>query len=258
MPNASGRPRRSLQDSWIVERYQEGVSESVLARELGVGRSSIHRRLVSAGVPLRTAVEGSDLLRHRWVGGLPNSFIDGLLLGDAFIEVNANSNGRLELTQRTAMAPWLKVVAQHLLAAGFDVKVVDRGHRGFQLRTGKYVDFTVERKRWYRPRKRVPQDVALDSVALAHWYMGDGVMEQRGYRVTFCTEAFPGKDVQFLAERLEAIYGWKPTFQQRRSGLRLSLGRRSERRDFVSLVKPHVVSCFNYKLATVEDSWESL
>lgn len=254
MPNPLGRPRRALDDAWIASVFLSGASEVVIAKHLGVQRGSIHRRLVSSGVPLRSAVEASDLRRFREFEETPKALtlIDGLLLGDASIECCMHSESRLELTQRRGCVAWLRRVAREFCQLGIETVLTDRGERGFQLRTGKYATFTRQRRRWYpHGIKYVPPDVQLAPEALAHWYWGDGSTENAGYRMAFCTDGFSKHDVGFLAERLHSLYGWRPTIQRRPRGyrgFRLAIAKRDDRTALTGLIRPYCPRCFMYKL----------
>jgi hypothetical protein len=248
--NKLGRPRAILDESFIVDSYIAGISESALARQIGVSRSAIHLRLVNSGVCLRNAVEASDLLRFRTFqeSEILVELFDGLLLGDASVGDNRHSEARLELSQRSDRRQWLEDVSAHFSAAGIMCKITDRGSRGLQLRTGKYTTFSKLRDRWYSDRKWVPDDVRLTPFALANWYWGDGSTNNNGYRMTFCTDAFSDDEVGLLSDRLHLLYGWHPTIRNHVGRPRLSICKKNDRIGLVGVIQRFCPPCFAYKL----------
>ena len=258
-----------MAEDQIRSLYLEGLSEASISRVLGVGRPTIHRRLVSLGLPLRTAVEASDLGRHKTFHLTPalQSVMDGLLLGDAWVEVDARSEGRLCLEQAVSHEGWIEAVETFFTQEGVQCtrstrkprenvlhgKVI-KGKGGALLRTRKYRVFTEQRARWYPSGlKRVPQDVDLGPLSLAHWYWGDGATSNQGYRMVFHTDGFEESEVVFLRDRLYALYGWTPKVSPRsgQKGFILTLGQASQRRDLVELIKPFCPPCFSYKLSII-------
>jgi len=256
-----------LLDSVAIETaYELGKSESAIARDLGIGRSTVHRRLVEQGVHLRDAVEASDLRRNRTVALTEEAreLIDGLLLGDAFVGDHQNSEARLELTQRRTCAEWVADVGMRLETAGFDTRITDRGARGLQLRTGKYATLTIERRRWYPLGiKIVPSDVRLTPLAISQWYWGDGCTSNNGYRMVFHTDGFQREHVEFLGTRLLDLHGISSRLETRRASPSSKPPRRSDqyiltvstsqsRQRLTKLLAPYCFKCFAYKLETKE------
>jgi len=247
-----GRPRRELDTTRITSEFLAGRSESWIAAQLGVSSSSIHRRLVSAGVPLRSAVEASNLRRFRTFPETETvlELLDGLLLGDAFVGDHQASEARLAISQRRDRRSWLDAVQKQLQEAGIETTIKDRGvARGWELRTGKYASLTKQRRRWYpKGKKIVPLDVRLGPQALAQWYWGDGSTGNDGYRMVFNTQGFTRKHVDFLRKRLNQLHGWQPTMHRNRKGFVINVSREEDRAALVDLIRPYCPSCFNYKL----------
>jgi hypothetical protein len=195
------------------------------------------------------------------------ALVDGLLLSDAWIELDRTSEGRLCIEQRIGRESWLHALESELAVAGvetffhtrkprtsyFQGKAI-RGAGVTSMRTGKYRPFSEQRHRWYpQGKKRVPKDVNLEPRSLAHWYWGDGATSKPGYRMVFHTDGFIEADVKFLQQRLNEKYGWSPALQERRPGqFILVIQRKEDRRDLVSMIKSFCPQCFEYKIIIKE------
>lgn len=260
---AKGRKKLEVDVEALVAGFNAGETESSLARKFGIGRSTVHRRLVSAGVNTRDAVEATALRTHRQVEASPQlrALIDGLMLGDGWIEVSGNSSGRVCVEQTSEHSDWLDQLETHWDSVGVEWTRSTRKPRqtnilgrSFEsnpaglLRTRKYATFTEERYRWYPDgTKRVPGDVDLSPLALAHWYWGDGSTVREGYGMIFHTDGFTREEVDFLRDRLNELYGWEPTIRERRRG-QFTLGVYKDRQALCDLIKPYCPPCFRYKL----------
>jgi len=268
MPNPDGRPRMPLDDAAIIGAYLDGESETAIAKRLGVGRTTVHRRLVSAGVKLRSAVAARSLQCHKTFETTDRmlDLIDGLLLGDGTISPHSRSESRLSVEQRSDRRDWLLAVKSAFDTLDVKSSIAIRpprkatfpnGRHGMsseQLiwRTGKYATLSAQRDRWYPSgTKRVPEDVRLGPIALAHWYWGDGSTKPRGYGMVFNTIGFEIAEVEDLAARLFDLYGWKVNIIKHRKGRVLQICQRAHRTELLALIEEHCPSCFQYKLEPV-------
>lgn len=271
MSNPLGRPRNSLSDTEIVFLYQQGVSETQVAARLGVSRGSVRRRLLDHGVGIRNLQEACLLQKKTCVlSDEALSLVDGLMLGDGWLECTPRGSGRLGLEQRGDRGTWLAMVTDVLNRSEVECSIGSRAPRSgwvggrqihqkgsLVLKTRKYDAFTDQRRRWYpEGSKRIPKDVRLDAQALAHWYWGDGATSNHGYRMVFHTDGFPEEDTRFLAARLHDLYGWDIRVQAR-LGRRapqfvLALGYMKQRKELVEMIRPFCPPCFVYKLKIKE------
>ena len=260
---------KNLPNEAIRAEYLSGISESALAEKFKVGRGAIRLRLLATNTPIRSERETRLLYTQRSFCTTFDleALVDGLLLGDGWLEVNQNSEGRLCLDQRDDRNSWLDMVEKELLVGGVRCSRSIRlprtacidgrdfvGRGALSIRTMKYTNFTKQRHRWYpNGEKIVPKDVNLSPRSLAHWYWGDGATTNDGYRMIFHTEGFAETDVVFLRDRLEALYGWTPTIQRRTSGkFILVIQRKEQRRELAATIKPFCPPCFDYKLIIKE------
>ena len=98
----------------LVERYNNGESINQIAKSVGWHYSTTRERLKRVGCKFRTVSEGVHLAKcvkpfqetEKYV-----ELIDGLLLGDAYIE-RGNVGSRLILMQSIDHYGWIKLVTQ--------------------------------------------------------------------------------------------------------------------------------------------------
>lgn len=222
----------------------------------------VRRRLCRQGVLLRSSAEGVHLAKRappvEETRAL-RELVDGLLLGDGSIECG-RYGARLRLGQCADHRDWVKQVQQLFEGAGVICGVRDalpetpariwgkvyRRQGTCKLTTRSYAFLKDQRERWYpHGSKRVPKDVLLTPLSLAHWYAGDGTVGCKGYHAKFCTDGFPEQDVLFLIRRLHEVFGWSPVHEERN---RILLCRFEDRQSLVSMLQDLMPGCFRSKL----------
>lgn len=58
-------------------------------------------------------------------------------------------------------------------------------------------------KRWYVPKKQVPNDIKITPTSCRHWYIGDGTINnKRSLTIKLSTECFAKSDLNMLAKKL--------------------------------------------------------
>jgi len=200
---------------WI-RAYQEGTSASNLAKTYGVSVWSIITRLRQAGVEVRSARLQNE---RNLEAALTQEFtyeeiVDGLLLGDGSIAQKAN----LRLQQTDARFGWLLHVQEQLRLVGATSNLLSRppkksvlkaenrvgsGGSSHLLYTPAYQENHAAKARWYPGGgvKRVPTDLRLTPLVVAHWFSGDGSCGSRG-TLCFYTNGFTAEDVDLLVAKL--------------------------------------------------------
>lgn len=184
--------------------------------------------------------------------------LDGLLLGDGYLD----KKGSLRLEQGWRHEGWIRWLEIELPKHGCETTVIPvlprtklcegreiRGQGGLVLYTPVYKNFKPQRIRWYPEGvKIVPSDLKLTPLVMAQWLCGDGTYSRDG-SLTFCTDGFAKRDVDYLSEllyqkfsiysRVRLTYRRQPHLyiQDKKSALKLA-----------DLVKPWVPKCFQYKL----------
>lgn len=247
----------------IIDRYCRGESQSCLAKAFGVDRRTIRRRLSAAGIYIRNDGEASKARQNNAFKQSKEiqSIIDGLLLGDAWIEQKpCQDNARLAIEVNKDSSDWIQSISKVFQSHNIKHAVSTRKPRnkainGIEttskesviLRTSPYPNFAKQRQRWYpNGYKIVPKDLELNKIALAHWYCGDG--STNNYLVRIYTNNFTKNDCDFLAEQLLDNFNCKFSISFSRGKPILDLYNNSEREAFLELIREYVPDCFAYKV----------
>lgn len=245
----------------LVVAYEAGRSASDLARQHGVSVWTVLSRLRKAGVAVRRNQNERrlDLAPDQHSAFL--CLVDGLLLGDGWID----PKGSLRLEQCRRRKGWIDQVRAQLSELGAECKIIPipprtreiqgrtvRSGGGHLLYTPCYVETQAQRLRWYPDgQKRVPHDVSLPPMALAHWLAGDGTGGAQGY-ITFCTNGFVREDVELLVEKLCCMgLGSVIEPQSRWGEYNVRVNTKLDAVRFKELVFPHLAKCCHYKLRHV-------
>lgn len=191
--------------------------------------------------------------------------LDGLMLGDGSMSVRSSkskSSANLEIEQRIDREGWIDDIKTRFDNFGIsNKKTFNTKRQSVRLRTFFYNEFLVERRRWnYIPgigKTNIPSDVSIAPLSLALWYMGDGSLNTSSiYLLTLC---FTKESQIELIERINKRYGWKMEAVKRRVRNRERYTiylPKADIRDFLAVIQPYMVNCFNYKLkALYDDRW---
>lgn len=244
MISRSERAGRFYDRGWTMER---------IAARLGVAISTARLDILASG---RTpASRGKRIGRIERTARF-DEILDGLLLGDGNLTIYRNGQSPFYcMSQASQRYGWLTQIRREFTACGAHVSIKKRRDRPneHRLSTRCYFELLDAYLRWYEGQpKHVPQDVMLTPRALAYWFLGDGTLDRVDgtyLRVRLCTHGFTQIDVEFLAARLNNLFGWRPTVRmdQNRYPI-LNLNRKLESADFLQLVAPFTPRCFYYKL----------
>jgi len=248
----------------MASAYLSGASLPQIAAVNGRPYDFARRHVLRAGATPRSSAEGVHLAKRVQqdveVTEELTELIDGLLLGDGHLEATQWS-ARLTLGQTAAHLPWLQQVHGILTRSGVASTIQVHGRAGQMsvhgkrfrrrrsraLRTARYVFLKAVHARWYpNGVKRVPQDVRLTPLSIAHWYFGDGTVGCRGYHAKFCTDGFSAADVRRLMQALTERFAWAPVLEQRN---RILLCKTCDRASLVKMLRSsQVPRCFRHKL----------
>ena len=92
----------------------------------------------------------------------------------------------------------------------------------------------------------------FNEYTLAYWFMGDGYLDVTSNSFIFCTDSFSYDEVVFLCDLLKDKFDIKASPNKRTTSTGIKCHRmrvlKISSAKFVSLVKPHVIPVFHYKL----------
>ena len=206
----------------------------------------------------RSIGQNKKLGLSRRQGALFDSFVSGLLLGDAHI----SKTGSLRIEQSVKRVGWLRQVKARLAEFGCDARVstpfqnrvsigphnVIRPGLSRMLTTRVYIELKAQRKRWYRDsRKIVPKDLSLNAEGFAHWFVGDGSGDEFGL-LRLSTNNFTPREVQRLIRMLPVEARSVSAGGDRRL---IKICRLDEAVTFANLIRPFLPRCAWYKIRHV-------
>lgn len=262
-------------DSKWVNRFLSRMASEGAIQSNGKGRGGRAYKLASSEILLRfkSLVEEKDLQTKE--KGIGRSFtmtddlralLDGLLLGDGHYSklIPGGLSCCYQMAQREDRLEWLESVKKKFDGAGIVSKIdwrpskkslikatgkIVSGRPSHQLRAACYWSLKTERLRWYPEGKKIiPKDIDLSNpIVLAHWYMGDGGIGSKKDSIAIATCCFSEEDLVWardqMIEKLKIVVSIG--YMGRYPNLMMH-ARHAER--FLSIIRPHVVSCFNYKV----------
>ena len=184
--------------------------------------------------------------------------IVGTLLGDGYLEHDGFKASRLQIKQSERKKDYVLWLYNELkdLVRTPPKQRKDNNQWYFSTRSLVELDFFRNLFYW-SGKKSVPstiKELPFSSLSLAVWFMDDGSLDYRvkyHYSFSFSTDSFSEPDVRLLQELLFEKFGVKSNIQmvlcRGKKYTRLYVGKEG-RDNFLSIVEPHILSCFDYKL----------
>lgn len=181
------------------------------------------------------------------------ALFDGLLLGGAGIHrPTERANPFFAITEREKHGAWLDLIQHEFRLAG--VEHSRYPGRIERIRTRAYPELIpfferfYDEKDWKGRQKRIPRDINLTPLALAHFFAGRGHLVSQGYAIFFSTHAFPLADVEYLVNRLRAEYALHARVMLQRHYPIVRLSRSGDRLRLRDLLLPYLPECFHAKI----------
>ena len=229
MAGKFGLPIHSLSSAWgrlwtdeddrrLRKMAKEGKTILEISKETGRSRQALYnytcRNHIEVSLP--------DPCHHVNISKRAMEILDGVLLGDGCITPTSERGALLSISQASRRVGWMNSIKKELRLSGMHVTIRPyknrRRHIGIRvlpegnfvhLRTRSYAELFVQRKRWYGSgKKRVPRDIRLTPLSVAHWFSGDGYgVSKKRALLGFCTEGFSIPCVNFLIRRLREDLG---------------------------------------------------
>lgn len=178
--------------------------------------------------------------------------ITGLLLGDGHLSIGGRAkNPRLRINRSAVDEEYAVWIANHFKKFTSDKAL--RKTKVFDRRNGKHYNrisfntlrneaFLENYESWYRytPNKKIPSNIVFTPLTLAVWFADDGSFYKRssgGHEITFATQSFSEKEVDFLLSYLKTI---SPEFKKfgnyKNSGQYKIVGNSKAARSFLGIV----------------------
>jgi hypothetical protein len=182
---------------------------------------------------------------------LERSMIIGCILGDgyvrvisgrknAFLEVNHSVKGRAYVDYKYAVLKRICASPPKERSSGLN------GRRAYRFYTKQHHALTELYELFYRDgRKMIPQDLTLDPVSLAVWYMDDG-SRSRASDVYLNTQQFSMKDQRRLINAMRKM-GIKARLNKDKKYYRIRILKEFIP-TFMKIIQPHVIPSMLYKL----------
>ena len=249
----------------LSDKYKSGLSASVLASHYDVSVWSVITRLRKFGIEIR---KNQNEIFINLTSENKRKFldiVDGLLLGDGSIDLHKSF---LRLEQCEARYCWIEQVSRCLYDIGCDHKILPikpriRQIEGRQVKskpanllyTRSYSEFKYQKSRWYpEGKKRVPRDLILSPVTMAHWFAGDGTYNSNGI-LSFCTNGFVREDTEYLAESLCKLDIESNIMNTCREGqFTIGIYKIEDVLRLKDMIEPFLPECCKYKLRFVRSS----
>jgi hypothetical protein len=178
------------------------------------------------------------------------SFIIGCLLGDGYMRIIPNrSDAFLEINHSYKAKEYVDYKYKSLkrLCKSTPVKRSCNDDRvAYRFYTKQHFGLTELFSKFYKDRKKtVPNDLILDPIILAIWYMDDG-SKSRDSDIYLNTQQFSIKEQKILLRALRQI-GVKARLNKDKKYYRIRILKESID-DFMKIISPHVIDSMRYKL----------
>ena len=184
-------------------------------------------------------------------------FLVGTLLGDSTLLPNAwGKSYRLSIQHGASQKEYLfwkyKIFQKWVLSCPKHYVKTNSWH----FRTISHPDFTNFAYNFYRKGKKIlPKNIEeylKEPFVVAVWYMDDGNIRKTGnkiYGAMLNTQSFSWEENTRLKDFLEEIYKVKILVLKDHNKPRLYISGCENTKKFFSVIKPHCLSCFDYKFS---------
>jgi len=181
---------------------------------------------------------------------LQKSLIIGSILGDGYMRImHGRKNAFLEVNHAYAAkeyVDWKYAVLQSIAGSPPKTRKGNGKRIAYRFYTRQHPEITELFQRFYRNgRKIIPDDITLDALALAVWYMDDG-SQCRTSDVYLNTQQFTEQDQVRLIQLLSGM-GIESRMNRDKTYWRLRIIKSSLPR-FRQLIQKYIVPAMRYKI----------
>ncbi len=187
--------------------------------------------------------------------------IVGTLLGDGNLEFDGHKASRLQIKQCEFKKEYVFWIYHELKDLVKTPPQQRKDNKQWYFATRSIAELESFRNIFYKDRRKiVPTNIEkllILPLSLAIWFMDDGTLDYRvksHYSYNLSTDSFMLNEVRLLIGILDRRFGIKSSIQTPSSRgkkyVKLYIGK-DGRDKFLEIIKPHILSCFNYKLPPV-------
>lgn len=184
--------------------------------------------------------------------------LTGLLLGDGCLEFDKFKASRLQVKQSVNKKEYVFWLYRHFADLVKTAPKQKKDTLQWYWSTRSLSEIETWRQVFYKGRRKiVPKNISkllTSPITLAVWFMDDGTLDYRiksHYSFTYSTDAFTVEEVVLLKNALLENFGIESSIQTPSSRgkkyTKLYIGK-AGRDQFEKIVRPHILSCFAYKL----------
>lgn len=192
------------------------------------------------------------------ISNVQKDIIVGSILGDGCLEFDGFHGTRLQIKQSEKYKNYVFWLYDRLKNICNSPPKQRPDNRQWYFSTKHLKDLTNLQRLFYVSKKKcVPCDIAellTSSLSLAIWYMDDGTLDWRPknhYAFTFNTDCFSLDDTTLLVKVLKMNFGIEASTYtalcRGKKYAKIYIGAKG-RDKFLSLINPHILDCFIYKL----------
>lgn len=241
-----------------TEYVIKGLSTKEIARKVGAKRSnSVRQALIRHGIKVRNSREAQVFDRREDHIVINRSFIDGGLLGDAYLQ-KSNKNSLTSCpfyARKQKHEEYIRWCGE--MIGDCSIKE-SKDKKYWQLRTKTHDELQEFYLRWYPEsngyKKRVPRDLFFDKEMLLVWFLDDGSTSWRSRAgsssvlLSFSSESFSRDDNEYICNGFNRCFdlGFKIRKCCSGSGWRIHASERKVN-DFFEILGASPVECYSYK-----------
>lgn len=234
---------------WLEKKYiNEKLSDLKIAKLCKVDHNTIWYWRKKFNIATRPQGEAIHLANgnHCSLSQEAVEWIDGELLGDAYLAPSSNYSAQIYYTSK--FLEYCEYIKDVLKSFGiYQIGKIYKYSLYYYYYSKRYAELLPLRKKWYpKGKKIVPKDLKLTSLTCRQWYIGDGSLVHTIDSkpcIQLYTCGFPIFDVEWLKEQLIEL-SFKVTRESSENIIRIST---KSTKDFLNYIGPCPVECYQYK-----------
>ena len=192
------------------------------------------------------------ILRGNTVGSLrqrQHAVLVGSMLGDGALRRQGNRQALLEINHSHSQkeyVDWKYEVFRDLVTTAPKLRLGNGKRVAYRFTTKSLPILSVYHQWFYRPEgKIIPDDLEIDSLALAVWFMDDGSKSRSSCYLN--TQQFREDDQQRLIQLLWQTFGIEGRINRDKKYKRIRITTVGTVKLHL-LIREHILPCFRYKL----------